>query len=55
MQTWDQPFLLGALVPFSKKWYLDTTAFVLGVLVANAVLNTSLHVMLFFFLHVMLF
>lgn len=45
--SWIQPFLQGALVPFSKKWYLDTTAFVLGVLIANGVLNTSLHVILF--------
>lgn len=26
-QTWDDPFQLGALVLFSRKWYLDTCAY----------------------------
>lgn len=45
-QNWNQPFHQGALVPFSKKWYLDTIVFVLRVLIANGLLSISLHVIL---------
>lgn len=34
----DQPFLQGTLVPFSRKWFLETEIWILGVLFAVGVL-----------------
>lgn len=30
----NQPFLLGALAPFTEEWYLETNLWVLGCLLS---------------------
>lgn len=40
-QIWKQSFLQGVLVPFSQKWYLETTNCVLEMLIATPSLSLS--------------